>query len=74
MRICVLLCLVVLFATGTAEAVTCKEFSSCEEAVYAWCTGRHSRADGDNDGIPCENVCPTRSIVLAIEQKIGCSR
>ncbi|MFD0987826.1 excalibur calcium-binding domain-containing protein [Methyloligella solikamskensis] len=74
MRICALLCLAMLLAPTSAQAVTCKEFSSCEEAVHAWCTGAHPRADGDNDGIPCENVCPTRAIVMAIQASIGCSR
>jgi len=63
-----------LLAATEAQAVTCKEFYSCEEAVHAWCAGRHPRADGDNDGIPCENVCPTRETVRAIAQSIGCAR
>ncbi len=74
MRICVLLCCAVMLAATEAEAVTCKEFYSCEQAVVAWCEGRHPRADGDNDGIPCENVCPTRETVRAIQRQIGCSR
>ncbi|ODA66605.1 Excalibur calcium-binding domain protein [Methyloligella halotolerans] len=74
MRICVLLCLLAMLGATSAEAVTCKEFSSCEQAVRAWCAGVHPRADGDNDGIPCENVCPTRAKVEAIEESIGCSR
>ncbi|MEN0001078.1 MAG: excalibur calcium-binding domain-containing protein, partial [Pseudomonadota bacterium] len=45
---------------GIAEAATCKQYSSCEQAVRNWCAGNHPRADGDNDGIPCENVCPSK--------------
>jgi len=35
---------------------TCKQVDSCEEAVEIWCEG-YRRADADNDGIPCENIC-----------------
>ncbi|WP_082652777.1 excalibur calcium-binding domain-containing protein [Aureimonas sp. AU12] len=54
-----------------AQARTCKAVSSCEEAVKLWCGG-YRRADGDNDGIPCENVCSSVSQVEAIKAKIGC--
>ncbi len=36
-----------------------------------WCNG-YRRADGDNDGIPCENVCPNKMIVDQIRREIGC--
>nr|WP_166802279.1 excalibur calcium-binding domain-containing protein [Microvirga pakistanensis] len=32
----------------------------------------HRRADGDGDGIPCENVCRSKSQVDAIKQRVGC--
>jgi hypothetical protein len=54
-----------------ARGGTCKTVSSCEEAVALWCGG-YSRADGDGDGIPCENVCGSRTQVNAIKQRIGC--
>ncbi|MBB3937364.1 excalibur calcium-binding domain-containing protein [Aureimonas phyllosphaerae] len=54
-----------------AQARTCKAVSSCEEAVRLWCGG-YRRADGDNDGIPCENVCSSLSEVEAIKAEIGC--
>ncbi len=54
-----------------AAARTCKQVSSCEEAVRLWCGG-YRRADGDGDGIPCENVCSTRREVDAIRERIGC--
>lgn len=54
-----------------ARGGTCKAVSTCEEAVELWCGG-YSRADGDGDGIPCENVCRSKSQVDAIKQKIGC--
>lgn len=54
-----------------ARSQSCKSVSSCEEAVAMWCGG-YSRADGDNDGIPCENVCSSVSQVEAIKKDIGC--
>ncbi len=51
--------------------MTCKQVNSCEEAVILWCNG-YSRADGDNDGIPCENVCRSVKQVNAIRRQIGC--
>lgn len=51
--------------------ITCKQVSSCEEAVQIWCNG-YRRADGDSDGIPCENVCHTREQVDQIRQQQGC--
>ncbi|MCE7026383.1 excalibur calcium-binding domain-containing protein [Jiella avicenniae] len=54
-----------------AQRRTCKSVSSCEEAVRLWCGG-YSRADGDNDGIPCENVCHSKREVDAIRAQIGC--
>ncbi|MFN3635151.1 MAG: excalibur calcium-binding domain-containing protein [Rhizobium rhizophilum] len=52
-------------------ARSCKQVSSCEEAVVLWCSG-YRRADGDNDGIPCENVCSTLEQVNEIRRVIGC--
>lgn len=52
-------------------ARSCKQVSSCEEAVILWCSG-YRRADGDNDGIPCENVCSTLEQVNEIRRVIGC--
>ena len=49
----------------------CKQVYTCEEAVILWCSG-YSRADGDGDGIPCENVCHSRRQVDAIRREIGC--
>ncbi|WP_083861233.1 excalibur calcium-binding domain-containing protein [Microvirga lotononidis] len=54
-----------------AQRRSCKAVSTCEEAVEMWCGG-YSRADGDNDGIPCENVCRSLSQVETIKKKIGC--
>lgn len=52
-------------------ARSCKQANSCEEAVRMWCNGYH-RADGDNDGIPCENVCHSLEQVELIKAQIGC--
>ncbi|WP_414719707.1 excalibur calcium-binding domain-containing protein [Tsuneonella suprasediminis] len=35
----------------------CTEMSSCAEAQFYFRQCGVSRLDGDNDGIPCENVC-----------------
>jgi hypothetical protein len=50
---------------------TCRDVSSCREAVILWCNG-YRRADADSDGIPCENVCRSREQVQAIQKEIGC--
>ena len=54
-----------------AQRQSCKSASSCEEAVVMWCEGQ-DRADGDDDGVPCENVCGSVSQVVAIRGRIGC--
>ncbi|HXH04210.1 MAG TPA: excalibur calcium-binding domain-containing protein [Candidatus Competibacteraceae bacterium] len=36
---------------------TCKQMSSCEEAVYFLKKCGLSRLDRDHDGIPCESLC-----------------
>lgn len=35
----------------------CREMSSCAEARYQFETCGYHNLDGDNDGVPCENVC-----------------
>ncbi|MGP9819492.1 excalibur calcium-binding domain-containing protein [Salinarimonas sp. NSM] len=54
-----------------AQRRTCRSARSCREAVEMWCGG-YSRADGDNDGIPCETVCRSRAQVDEIRRAIGC--
>lgn len=54
-----------------AQARSCKAVRSCEEAVILWRSG-YRRADGDNDGIPCENVCRSKREVDEIRRRIGC--
>ncbi len=70
LRTFILMAAVALMAS-TAHAKTCKTMTSCEEAVIAWCGG-DTRRDGDNDGIPCENLCPSEEVVDRIREKIGC--
>nr|WP_307281124.1 excalibur calcium-binding domain-containing protein [Phyllobacterium ifriqiyense] len=50
---------------------TCKQVNSCEEAVQIWCDG-YARADADDDGIPCENICHSKEQVDEIRRQIGC--
>lgn len=54
-----------------AAAQTCKQVSSCQEAVELWCNG-YRRADADKDGIPCENICHSLEQVEEIRSAIGC--
>ncbi|WP_223670871.1 excalibur calcium-binding domain-containing protein [Kangiella shandongensis] len=35
----------------------CKEMTSCSEAQFYYRQCKLYKLDGDNDGIPCENVC-----------------
>ena len=58
----------------SAEAARCKDYRRCAEAVKAWCTGQHPRADRDRDGIPCENVCKSRAQVKAALIDVGCKQ
>lgn len=37
---------------------TCAEMSSCDEAYYHLNICGTKRLDRDNDGVPCENICP----------------
>lgn len=37
---------------------TCAEMSSCEEANFHLHICGNKRLDRDNDGVPCENICP----------------
>lgn len=36
----------------------CKEMSSCREAKYKLSVCYDYSLDRDNDGVPCENICP----------------
>lgn len=37
---------------------TCSQMSSCDEAYYQLNNCGCGRRDGDNDGVPCESICP----------------
>ena len=39
---------------------TCSQMRSCAEACHALLVCGDRRRDGDNDGIPCENICSRR--------------
>lgn len=47
---------VLLCVASPAIAQTCSAFRSCDEAVRSFQSG-NTGLDGDNDGIPCENLC-----------------
>jgi len=44
----------------SVDQYNCSDFSTCAEvmAVFNACPGDPNRLDGDNDGIPCESLCP----------------
>ncbi|MCF3594188.1 excalibur calcium-binding domain-containing protein [Rhodobacteraceae bacterium LMO-12] len=46
-----------LLAQSYSCGKTCGQVRSCKEAVYQWCVCGYRRADGDNDGVPCEKLC-----------------
>lgn len=72
-RLRVLLAALIVFsASSPALAARCTDYRSCEQVARAWCAGQHPRADGDGDGIPCENVCPSKRVVDRIRARIGC--
>lgn len=70
----VLVFLFCVFISNTSFAASCKNYTNCKQAVIAWCAGKHDRADGDKDGIPCENVCTSLQMVKEIKQDIGCKK
>ena len=63
-----------VLSLSSAVAQSCKDYATCREAVIAWCAGEHPRADGDGDGIPCENVCKSKAQVDQIKKEIGCDK
>lgn len=56
----------------SAYAARCTDYTSCREAVIAWCGGTHPKADRDKDGIPCGNVCKSLAQMNRIRREIGC--
>lgn len=62
----------IIMMSAAAHAASCKQARNCDEAVEMWCNG-YARADGDNDGIPCESVCRSRAQVEAAKKRVGCS-
>lgn len=67
--------LLFLCGTSVAYGASCKkDYQTCEQAVIAWCAGKHPRADGDKDGIPCENLCVSLEQVEEIKKQIKCKK
>jgi hypothetical protein len=51
--------LVVASSWSCSPKLTCKRISSCEEAVWLLQNCSWGAAlDRDNDGVPCETICP----------------
>lgn len=70
----ILVFVIVMALNVSAFAARCTDYTTCEEAVIAWCKGIHPRADGDHDGIPCENVCSSKEQVDEIKARINCKK
>lgn len=45
-------------STFDCNRKNCKEMNSCKEARYKLSVCYHYSLDRDNDGVPCENICP----------------
>ncbi|MDX1471933.1 MAG: excalibur calcium-binding domain-containing protein, partial [Flavobacteriaceae bacterium] len=58
-----LLIIVSLFTPEISEAKYCKYYRSCAEVIADYPDGKFGKRDGDDDGIPCENVCRSRQQV-----------
>lgn len=58
-----LLLAVSVFTPELSEAKYCKYYRSCAEVIADYPDGKFGKRDGDNDGIPCENVCRSRQQV-----------
>ena len=58
---------------------TCGSAGSCREAVHTWCVCGYTRADADDDGVPCESLCGegndlSRARVRDIMAALECQR
>ena len=49
--------------SSESYAKACKKYSSCAQVIADYPNGNFGRRDGDNDGIPCENVCRSKKQV-----------
>lgn len=58
-----LLLTALLFTPEISEAKYCKYYRSCAEVIADYPDGKFGKRDGDDDGIPCENVCRSRKQV-----------
>jgi len=66
-----------LLAQNYSCGKTCGAVRSCKEAVYQWCVCGYNRADGDNDGVPCEKICGQSTAanlrkVQSLKAELGC--
>ncbi|ACV27211.1 hypothetical protein [Kangiella koreensis] len=58
-----LLVIFLLFTSEISAAKYCKYYRSCAEVIADHPDGKFGKRDGDNDDIPCENVCRSRQQV-----------
>ncbi len=58
-------------APGISTAKSCKAYRSCAEVIADYPDGKFGRKDGDQDGIPCENVCRSKKQVRELLKKVS---
>lgn len=69
-----LLLTALLFTPEISAAKYCKYYRSCAEVIADYPDGKFGKRDGDNDGIPCENVCRSRKQVEQLLKELSNSK
>ncbi len=69
-----LLLAVLLLSPEVSAAKYCKYYRSCAEVIADYPDGKFGKRDGDNDGIPCENVCRSRQQVQDLLNQMARSK
>lgn len=69
-----LLLTALLFTPEISAAKYCKYYRSCAEVIADYPDGKFGKRDGDDDGIPCENVCRSRQQVEDLLNQIARSK
>ncbi len=56
---------------GIGIAKPCKAYQSCADVIADYPDGKFGRKDGDDDGIPCENVCSSKKQVQKLLKEVS---
>ncbi len=67
----ILVLAILLSLPGAGAAKSCKVYKSCAEVIADYPTGNFGKKDGDQDGIPCENVCSSKVQVQKLLKKLS---